>query len=244
MIDTHAHILPGIDDGCPNLEAAVKIAKIAAKQGVTTIIGTPHANDGVYNCVAEDIFTKCGLLNSALQKEKVAVEILPGAENRITHDMIGRWEQDSFISLGDSASAILLELSNMFILEGVIRIVKLLRERGVIPIIAHPERNPLLMKDTQMIKTLVYEGAKLQLTASSITGDFGKVVTKTVTTICDLDAVYCVGSDIHPGRKYRMAKAHKKLRKIGGEQWADKIMIHNPASIVSVGVSALNTLAR
>ena len=236
MIDVHAHILPDIDDGCPTLEAAVKVAKEAAKQGVTTIIATPHANDGIYSSTAEDIFAKCTLLNNELQQRGIAVDILPGAENRVTHDLMERWDQNDFLTLANTGRAVLLELANMFIPEGAIRTVTFLRERGVIPVIAHPERNPLLMKDLQLLKTLVYEGAKLQLTAASITGDFGKLVTKTAMLICELDAVYCVGSDIHPKRKYRMAKAYKKLKKIGGVQWADTVMVHNPAAIAFAAI--------
>ncbi len=42
MIDIHSHIIPGVDDGSPNLKETEKLLKMSWNQGVTDLIATPH----------------------------------------------------------------------------------------------------------------------------------------------------------------------------------------------------------
>ncbi|MFK5954775.1 MAG: hypothetical protein QM498_17120 [Desulfobacterium sp.] len=87
---------------------------------------------------------------------------------------------------------------------------------GVIPLIARPERNLDLVKDLELTRVLVGIGASMQVTAGSVTGDFGRVSKKYGLCMLDQDLVSFLVRDPHPGRKYRMAKVKKKFEKIIG----------------------------
>jgi len=135
------------------------------------------------------------------------------------------------ITLGDSGTFLLLELPSMFITAGLIRIIHQLRERGVTPIIAHAERNPMLVKHPELALDLTCAGARLQVTAGSLTGDYGRIIFKAAKQMVETGRVFCLGSDIHPNRKYRMQAAAKTLEKWIGRKGAFTLLWENPEQI-------------
>jgi protein-tyrosine phosphatase len=108
-----------------------------------------------------------------------------------------------------------------------------LKERGIIPIIAHAERNPMIMSQHGLAADLIFQGGRLQVTAASITGDFGRGPLKMARTLAQNNQIFCLGSDIHPGRKYRMKAAQKKLSKWAGTSNILRIFGDNSDSILN-----------
>lgn len=68
MIDLHAHILAGVDDGAKTLEESIRMCQISHQDGVRTIVATPHTLNGVYDTDRETILAKVGELNDILRK--------------------------------------------------------------------------------------------------------------------------------------------------------------------------------
>lgn len=233
MIDTHAHILPGLDDGPDTDAAAVRIAKTALSQGVTTLFATPHTCDGVYGVTKEDIIKGCFDLTRNLEKKGMLLRILPGAEIRINHDLIQQFDAGRLMTLNNAGTHILLELPAMFMIKGIGLMIRQLCKRGVTPIIVHPERNPMILNWPGLVKDLVYQGAAMQITAASLTGDFGKQAMKVARDMVIMRQVFCLGSDMHPGRQYRMAKARDRLVKLAGQTAADRITHENASSLLN-----------
>ncbi len=240
MIDIHSHILPGIDDGPDSLSQSLRIASHAHSQGVTTLFATPHQMDGVYQAKPLDILNKCSQLTTELEKNNIPVRIMPGSEIRLTHDTVSLYDQGRLMTLNNSGTHILLELPPMFIMEGVNHIIRKLAERGVVTIIAHPERNTSIMKNLNTISKLIYEGALMQITATSLMGGFGKRTMKICEQMLDKNAVSFIGSDIHPGRSYKMRDAYNKTLKIAGRKTADTIFLKNPQEIVFFTAKGIN----
>ncbi|MFH1152389.1 MAG: CpsB/CapC family capsule biosynthesis tyrosine phosphatase [Pseudomonadota bacterium] len=224
MIDIHAHILPGLDDGAASMDEALAMARKAAAENIHHIIATPHCMDGVYNCTAPGILEACARLNTALSVAGIPLTIHPGAEVRVTHDTLQAWDAGHLLSLGNTGTHILLELPGMFITDGIIRTIRQLSNRGLTTVLAHPERNPMIMHNPAIIREFVFEGALVQITASSLIGDMGRGVRKTTEKLMDMDAVHFVASDIHPGRKYNMTRAAKKLTAETGNLAAREIL--------------------
>ncbi|WP_299983549.1 CpsB/CapC family capsule biosynthesis tyrosine phosphatase [Desulfobacula sp.] len=232
MIDTHSHILPAMDDGARDLTESIEFVKTAAAQGVDTIFATPHAFNGVFNCTKENIIKACDTLTEALCKESILTRVLPGSEIRVNHDIIVEYDKGNLLTLNNSGSWLLLELPDVFMANAVCLMIRQLRERGLTPIIAHAERNLMVINKPELINEFIYNGAVIQITAGSLTGDFGKFSMKAAKAMVSRDQVFCLGSDIHPGRKYRMADAKKKLIKLLGRTKADLITHENPAAIL------------
>jgi protein-tyrosine phosphatase len=234
LIDIHAHILPGLDDGAVDSVQALGFAKEAEKQGVTTVFATPHCCDGVYDCDKDTILAAAGDLAVSAREAGLTIQILPGAEIRITHDLIDRFDQGRLLTLGDTGKFLLLELPPMFITAGVFRMIRQLQDRGVTPVIAHAERNPMILDQPCLAAQAVAQGALMQVTAGSLTGDYGKDSLRAARTLLKKDLVFCLGSDIHPGRKYRMARAEKLLKKWVGRSAAETLLFENPTRILPV----------
>src|SRR3982751_6893291 len=88
MIDIHCHILPGIDDGAKTIEDSVLMAKEAVREGIHTIIATPHHKNNQYENEKVSILEKVSHLNKHLSNEGIPLTILPGQENRIYGEII------------------------------------------------------------------------------------------------------------------------------------------------------------
>lgn len=222
MIDIHCHILPGIDDGPQDMQAAVKMATVAVKDGIRTVIATPHCYDGVYDCQTVDIRERCRVLNDTLKKYQISLEVLPGAEIRLTPELIERFLSGAVMTLGDSRKALLLELPEMFIPEAVENVISTLRDEGVRSIIAHPERNSLILSRNNILKILQNVGAEFQITADSLLGKFGKCSKQMAETILKMDAPCYIASDAHCAkrRKPQLSKAFKRVIKLIGREAA------------------------
>nr|WP_319491744.1 CpsB/CapC family capsule biosynthesis tyrosine phosphatase [uncultured Desulfobacter sp.] len=241
MFDTHSHILYGMDDGSKRLSHAIGFAKQALKQGVHTLFATPHCYDGVYNCAKADIIDACKRFSHDLSAAGLPLVVLPGAEIRVNHDLIERFDNGELLTMNNAGKYLLIELPLMFIDSAVSMMIRKLHERDVIPIIAHAERNPVILNRPDLADQFIYHGAKIQVTASSLTGDFGRQVMRVSRLMCEKDQVFCLGSDIHPGRKYRMKKAAKRLNRWIGETATQLILEDNPACIASRKIDSENT---
>lgn len=218
MIDVHSHILPGMDDGASTLDEAIAMARIAAQENITAIVATPHSFDGVYNCHKDDILKACMVLNTVLEREAVPVRILPGQEVRLTPELLDNIDAEKILTLNNS-KYILLELPTHVIPEHLIDMMRRIRYRELVPIIAHPERNPVLMTQVDLLEELIYAGALLQITAGSFTGYFGKRIKKCAMDYARMGVVHFVGSDAHAavGRNTSIYKGLRVLNKITGE---------------------------
>lgn len=234
MIDIHCHILPGIDDGPGNIKDALKMARLAVKDGVRTIIATPHCFDGVYDCQNHDIVSICEEFNIVLYSEKIPLVVLPGAEIRLTPELPTEIEQGRVLTLADSNQAVLLELPEMFIPQSVSRVIWLLRESGLRTIIAHPERNTMILTNNAIINELITAGAEFQLTAGSLLGEFGSPSMKVALQLLHREGQCYIASDGHciKKRKPLLSKALKVAAKNIGKGRADKL-VENKYSVSS-----------
>jgi protein-tyrosine phosphatase len=229
LIDIHCHILPGIDDGPASIQDALKMARLAAKDGVHTIVATPHCFDGVYNCQGQDVVARCEEFNAVLAHENIDLTVLPGAEVRLTPELSQAISEGRVLTLADSLRWLLLELPEMFIPDAVVMSIRSMQKIGITTIIAHPERNSMILGKPEVLARLVEAGAQLQLTADSVLGGFGKDAKRVALQILNMNARCYLGSDGHCARKRKpiLAKAVKVAAKhIGNEAANDLVSIH------------------
>lgn len=223
MIDIHCHILPGVDDGPATLAEAVRMARIAVKDGIKTVVATPHCFDGAYNCEKLDIAAACRALEKEFHLRRIPLTVVPGAEVRLTPEFLGLFRNNKVPFLGGAKACLLIELPEMFIIDGVIRVVRLLQESNVRCIVAHPERNSQILARPEIVSKLIAAGAEMQLTAASVLGDFGRAQRDLARKILGVEGICWLASDGHCSkrRKPRLKKAVRiagKFRKNGDVQ--------------------------
>ncbi|MDX1630966.1 MAG: CpsB/CapC family capsule biosynthesis tyrosine phosphatase [Thermoanaerobaculia bacterium] len=196
MIDLHSHVLPGVDDGPDDLEAAVAMCRAAATDGCTAVVTTPHLRHPAWPSTDRD------QIRSAYERVRREVEgwfdLRLGAEIRVDADLLGELGGDhpSFLSLAGSRY-LLLELDRWGTGPSPEEIVHEARVAGWIPVLAHPEHIPLFVESPDRAEILVRDGAMLQVTAMSVTGEFGRAAHRTAWELLDRGLVHFVASDSH-----------------------------------------------
>ncbi|WJH36721.1 hypothetical protein N6H14_13900 [Paenibacillus sp. CC-CFT747] len=142
MIDIHCHILPGLDDGAADMQEAVAMARLAYEDGIRHIVATPHFTSAYPNGRAV-VESGVRALQAELDREGLAVTIHPGNEVRLEDAARFRREAESgaFCFLDRQESFVLLEQPWSGYNPETAGVVAWLRERGVTPVIPHPERH-------------------------------------------------------------------------------------------------------
>ncbi|QCJ44769.1 tyrosine protein phosphatase [Bacillus sp. S3] len=207
MIDIHCHILPGIDDGAQNVEDSITMAKEAVKEGIHTIIATPHLNQQ-YDNRKLLINEKVEELNQGLQDAGVNMKVLPGQEPRIYGEIIADIEKGDIQTLNDS-QYLFVEFPSSHVPRYTEKLLFDLQLKGLTPIIVHPERNAELMERPGTLYNLVEKGALTQVTASSLCGYFGKKIKNFSNQLIEANLTHFIGSDAHNvlNRTFKMDEA-------------------------------------
>ena len=170
MLDLHCHILPGIDDGPPTMEQAIEMAVAAFRDGTRTIVATPHSRDvnerGSIACVR----ALAERLKAELRTRSIPLDVLLGMENHLALDTPEQVDAGAALPI-EGTRCILIELPFEFYPYHTRDTLRSLCNRGLTPVVVHPERNLAIQRDARLIAVLVEDGAFTQITAGSLTGD-------------------------------------------------------------------------
>jgi protein-tyrosine phosphatase len=195
MIDLHAHLLPGIDDGPPDLQGALALAAAAAGGGTRVMAATPHI--GFQHGVAPgELAGRVAVLREALVREGIALEAVTGGELAPDRALDLTDDELRAIALGGSR-CILLECPFTRAGDLMSRLVAHLQMKGFRVLLGHPERSPAFLADLDALAELVRRGAFVQLTAGSLRGDFGRTVQRGAHGMLERRLVHVVASDAH-----------------------------------------------
>ena len=163
MIDLHCHILPGLDDGPSNLDFSLAMARAAVEAGTQLIVATPHIRAD-FDVDPSEIEPRVDLFNERLQRERLPLRVLPGAEIGWATAPELDDRQLARLSLG-SGKRVLLESPYGKKPVDVEGIIAGLEERGFKAVLAHPERCPLFQRDIERLRSLVESGTLCSITA-------------------------------------------------------------------------------
>lgn len=235
MIDIHCHILPGLDDGAPDLSISMEMAQMAVAEGITTIIATPHHLNGRYENTADRVELAAERFNRELIDHQVPLKVLCGQETRIHERFLDEIDCGNIRGLNET-SYILLELPSSHIPKELDSLLHELSVLNLIPIIAHPERNAEIFSEPHKLLPLLHKGALSQVTAHSVTGLFGSKIQKVALELCQKQLVHFIASDAHHPQKrpFGLKEAYTLLRQEVDDQTVDAYM-HNAESLILGG---------
>lgn len=234
LVDIHAHILPGIDDGAVAIEESIEMAKAAVARGVSAIIATPHFNS-CYKCDRTVLDKEVASLREALNALNVDLKVYPGAEVRISPEVLDSLDAGRVQPLAGSRY-VLIELPFDEIPFYARDLVFKLRLKGLVPVLAHPERSASVQKRIDRLEGFIGQGCLVQLNASSLEAGFGQDYA-TAVKIIERGWAFAIASDAHdlgtrpPGLKAAARVAARLL----GKQKALKLVRENPLRIISDG---------
>jgi len=235
MIDLHCHILPGVDDGAKTLEDALEMARVAEKEGIEKIVATPHLFRDNFNYGNFDVIeTKQRELAQAIRENNIAIELLPGAEVHIFHDLLGAVRRSKEDLVINRSSYIFVEFPATHVFSGVKNLFFELMSENLTPIITHPERNAVFIQNPVLLYELVQMGALAQANSGSFLGLYGERTEKAVFQFLELHLIHFIGSDSHSARSlsWRLRDAVEKAETIVGQERARALVKENPLAVV------------
>ncbi len=264
MIDLHSHILFGIDDGPKAIEESIQMCRIGYQDGIRTIVATPHIQPGIYQNNRSTILTKLQQLNNALMKFGVQssefvvknsdsmtqrlndpmtqlpndsiteLKLLPGADVHFSSDVLQRYEEGEIVTVNDQGRYLMVEFAFQGIPYQAEEVLFKLLTKGITPIISHPERNMEIAQRPKRYYEMIRMGCLGQVTAMSLTGDFGSGVRRIAEKLLSKRLIHMIASDAHSadGRPPILSAAVKAAEKIVGKEEAQKMVTEYPQAVI------------
>ncbi|MDP9229742.1 MAG: hypothetical protein M3O67_03595 [Bacteroidota bacterium] len=194
--DVHSHLIPGIDDGAPDLETSLQLIEGLANLGYKKIITTPHIMWDMYKNTRKDILERLETLRIAVKKENLQVDIHAAAEYFV---------DDNFAQLLNQKQPLLTFGENMVLIEFSMASHPLdlkealfeMQVQGYQPVIAHPERYIYLEHNKEFYEDLRNHGCFFQLNLLSLGGYYGRSIMELAHYIAKKGYYELVGSDLH-----------------------------------------------
>lgn len=233
LIDLHSHILPGIDDGAPNIDVSVAMARAAVEDGVSVVACTPHIMPGVWNNSGPEIRRAVDTLRSVLAQQDVKLHLTTGADVHIAPNLVGAIKSGHVLTLHDSRY-VLLELPHHIAPPRADTCFQQLLDAGYIPIFTHPERLSWIQKHYDLIEKLFEAGVWMQITAGSFTGRFGVRAQQWSERMLRDGFVHILASDMHnlTSRPANLGSGWAAAREIVGEDEAYRLVVARPYAIL------------
>ncbi|PYZ92573.1 tyrosine protein phosphatase [Salipaludibacillus keqinensis] len=218
MIDIHSHILPGLDDGAQTEEDFLNMAKAAIADGITSIVATPHHQNGSYMNSKGTIEKATEISNALLNDKGLGLTVLPGQECRLYGEILEDLERGEILPLNHS-KYVFVEFPSAQVPRFSDKLLYDLQLAGKIPVIVHPERNQVFMKKPDMLYEFVKNGALTQVTAASVAGKFGKKIKSFSLDLIEVNLTHFVASDAHntTNRTFHMTDAYDVIHEEFGD---------------------------
>jgi protein-tyrosine phosphatase len=203
--DMHSHLLPGIDDGSPDMATSLKLIRGMHELGFTKLITTPHILWEMYPNTQEIILKKLELVREAVKAEGLNVEIHAAAEYFLDEHVEALVRENQPL-LPISGNMLLVEFSMAYPSHGLKDILFGMQMRDYQPVIAHPERYAYLEHNKSFYEELKEIGCLFQLNILSLGGHYGKSVQELAQYLVKKGYYDLVGTDLHNGRHLEALK--------------------------------------
>ncbi len=231
MIDIHTHILPGMDDGAPDLAAALKMAALAVESGVTVLAATPHCMDFAECCNfwGPELSRQVSAFRAELKKANIPLTVVPGMEVFGTERVPALLRQQKLLGLNGSRY-LLTEFPFHNCAAQATEILEDILALGIRPVVAHPERYTYVQEDPRLLNLWVEMGCLLQVNKGSLLGRFGRQVRGLAMELVARRFAFVVASDAHSPdiRTTWMRDVQLLLQEEFSVSAAEMLLEHNP----------------
>ena len=227
MIDIHSHFLPGLDDGAKTIEDAVAMIEMAAADGTTHLVATPHCNDRYQFSLERNR----ALLAELRARAGDRIQLSSGCDFHLSFENLERVAAEKSAYTLNQGSYLLTEFASYGIAPQVLNVFHRMRLYDIVPVITHPERNPLLQESgLKLLRRLVEMGCPMQITAGSLTGRFGRDAQAAAERMLAGRLVHFVASDAHDTqhRPPLLSPARALVEEKHGAEVAQALFVDNP----------------
>jgi protein-tyrosine phosphatase len=233
LIDLHCHLLPGIDDGAPDEDVALQMARIAVDDGIEIIACTPHIYPGMYDNAGPQIWEAVEAFQAVLDREGVPLKLTAGADAHLAPDMVDGLKSGRIPTIARSRY-FLFEPPHHVAPPRLEESVFNVMAAGYHPILTHPERLSWIESHYDVMCRLAHAGCWMQLTAGSVTGRFGRRPQYWSERMLDEGLVHLLATDAHNvrNRSPNMAKARDFVAEQLGDEAAQDMVLTRPRAVL------------
>ena len=194
-VDLHSHLIPGIDDGSPDMDTSIQLLKEFIDLGFKKVITSPHIMSDGFKNTAEIILSGLDDVREEIKSQGLEIEIEAAAEYYLDQEVRNLLNEDKLMTFGDNY--VLFELSFMSPPPFLDDFIFELQLKGLKPVLAHPERYPFWHQTFDKYRQLHDKGVILQLNMNSLTGHYSPMVKKIAYQLIDEKMIGFIGSDCH-----------------------------------------------
>lgn len=237
MIDLHCHVLPGIDDGPPDLAGAVAMLRAYAADGVTTVAATPHLREDFPAVRPRELAARCAQLDAAGLADGLAVRVVPGGEVALGWALRASDDDLAAVSLGAAGRDLLVETPANPLGPGIAESLEVIARRGYRITLAHPEVSRYFQREPERLLALTERGVLLQITAGAL---FRSPRTSASAALAHRlireGRAAAVAADAHspgPWRPPGLARAAAAAARIATPAQAEWLTLHAPEAILA-----------
>lgn len=236
-IDIHTHILPGLDDGSPDMEVSLEMAEQAVRSGVSHLVMTPHCNvPGMFDNFNDDdvIRGRMEAFKKQVAEAGIMLTLYTGMEVFGTPEVPDYLREGRLLTINDTRY-LLIEFPFSGSPYYATDILEEICCMDYVPIVAHPERYEYVQKDPELVDYWIRMGCGTQVNKGSVLGRFGRDPYYCVNQLLDEGMVSCIASDAHHSewRTAYMDEVRKTLSKKYGSDYTDFLTRMNPERILA-----------
>ena len=226
MIDIHHHLIFGVDDGSRDLETSVQMAEMAAADGITHIVCTPHAVERYPYQPEVNVERLAAIRERVGDKLKLGL----GCDFHLSYENIQDALSHPHKYTLNGLNYLLVEFPETNISHKMTDAFYEMMVAGMRPIITHPERNLTLQQSPARMKPWLEQGCLVQVTANSLTGRFGKRAKELGLELLIQGYVHFLATDAHDlkSRPPVMSEAYKIVEEKFGHELAERLCVTNP----------------
>jgi len=231
MVDIHCHILPNVDDGSKSWDISLQMCRMAQNDGIKHIVATPHANSK-YTYDREALSAR---LDELSRKLGPGLTFSLGCDFHLSFENISDALVHPTRYTISGTNYLLVELSDFSVPPSISQTLERLSNAGLVPIITHPERNPILQRNQGQVLEWATNGYLIQVTANALTGRWGQKAQDMAVWLLKRSAVHVIATDAHDldSRPPILSKARDAAAKILDESRAQALVHDNSHAIVS-----------
>jgi protein-tyrosine phosphatase len=234
LVDTHCHLLAGLDDGPKTPEDALAMCRRAYEQGVRHSVALAHQNEDYPANTPQHLREAFAKLVEDLRGAGLdGYEVVPCSEVMVRPDMLEAWGRGEYLSVGDTGKYLLIEMPHGLCVE-LAWVVERLVAQGVRPILAHAERCPELLHEPPAVEKLIRAGCVIQVSSLGITHPASGADARAVKDWFRRGIAHVLGSDGHSPRRRPpdLADAYRQVRRWAGAAVADAVGHDNGLAVL------------
>lgn len=233
LIDIHSHILPGVDDGADSLAMSMRMLKIAADDGISKIVLTPHNKPGHRHIHFSEMASRVEELQEIVTEENIEIELYIGSELYYRSGLSEEIDNGISATLAGSRY-VLLEFTPLEDFDYIRNGCYALLTGGYYPVLAHVERYQNVFSKKSGIGELIETGCYIQVNAGSIMGKNGAKAKRTVKELLKRRQVHFIATDAHDlkRRMPHLSDCADYVKKKYGKDYGEKIFCENPLCVI------------